>query len=167
MERNKIKILLFCLCALCNIFQISSQTESDTERLKIGGIALNAEKLIVLKKAVSGIYYQYNHTIKMEEGLQKKSDTLFLATGATQSVFVDPTYKEELEIQRKARIARSKKTKMVNPQHENLNDIAELINVNSDYKEDDPGHPVQIYKKRNTGVVSSVYNTYVENIRCD
>lgn len=167
MKTTQITIYLICLCALWNIFNVSSQTPNEKERKKIGGIALNAENLIVLEKAVSGTYYQYNHTIKTEDGLQIKSDTLFLAMGATQSVFVDPMYKEELEIQRKARIARSKKAKLVDFQQENFNDIAELININSDYKEDDPGDPVQIYKNRNTGVVSYVYNTYVENIRCD
>lgn len=105
--------------------------------------------------------------IKREGILQKKTDTLFLALGFTQSVFYDPLYKQELENQRLARISRSKKARLINPEHENLTDIVDLININSDYAEDDPGDPLQIYKNRTTGVVSSIYNSYVDNIRCN
>ena len=105
--------------------------------------------------------------IKREGILQKETDTLFLALGSTQSVFYDPLYKQELENQRLARISRSKKARLINPEHENLTDIVDLININSDYAEDDPGDPLQIYKNRTTGVVSSIYNSYVDNIRCN
>ena len=105
--------------------------------------------------------------VKNNDVFERKSDTLYLVSGLNQSVFLAPTYKEKLENQRKTRFARSKKTKLINPEHEDIGEISELINVNSDYKEDDPGDPVQIYKNRKTGIVSSVYNSYVENIRCD
>lgn len=167
MNTSQITILIILLCALCNVFNVSSQTENKTERVKIGSISLNAKNQIILEKTVLGVYYQFNYMVKSEGVLQKKTDTLFLALGVSQSVFLDPVYKEKLENQRKRRIARSKKAKLINPEYENVNDIADLININSDYKEDDPGDPVQIYKKRNTGVVSSVYNSYLENILCD
>ena len=160
-------ITLVFLCGLCAIFNASSQTDKQTERLKFGGISEEIENLIVLNEATTGLYYQLNYMIKREGILQKESDTLFLALGSTQSVFFDPIYKQELENQRQNRIARSKKAKLINPEYENLNDISELININSDYKEDHPGDPEQIYKNRTTGVISSVYNSYVDNIRCD
>ncbi len=167
MKTNQITIFFICLCALFNIFRVSSQTEDETERLKIGGIALNAENLTVLEEANIGVYYQFNYMIENGGNSQEKSDTLFLALSTNQSVFLNPIYKQELENQRLSRIARSKKAKLIDPTHDDLADIAELNIWNSDYKEDNPGNPVQIYKNRSTGLVSSVYNSYVENIRCD
>lgn len=166
----KIKLIYpLALSSLLFIGTISAQEKTDiqTERTKFGGITENTDNLIVLEKATSGLYYQYNYMIKREGILQKKTDTLFLALGFTQSVFYDPLYKQELENQRLARISRSKKARLINPEHENLTDIVDLININSDYAEDDPGDPLQIYKNRTTGVVSSIYNSYVDNIRYD
>jgi len=51
------------------------------------------------------------------------TDTLFLAIGNFHSLFLDPYYKEKLEISRKARIARSKKIGRVNMEHDNIDDI--------------------------------------------
>lgn len=167
MKTIQITILFICLCALFNIFRVSSQTKDETERLKIGGIALSAEKLTILEEANIGVYYQFNYMIENGGNSQEKSDTLFLALGTNQSVFLNPIYKQELENQRLSRIARSKKATLIDPTHDDLADIAELNIGNSDYKEDNPGNPVQIYKNRSTGVVSSVYNSYIENIRCD
>lgn len=166
---------VICVLFILHLFLYSSstvtvdenRTDKQTERLKFGGISEGIENLIVLDEATTGLYYQFDFMIKREGILQKESDTLFLALGSSQSVFFDPIYKQELENQRRNRIARSKKAKLINPEYENLNDISELININSDYKEDNPGDPEQIYKNRNSGVISSVYNSYVENIRCD
>lgn len=164
-------INLKSICLFCTLFfsfaVATSQTDTQNEVLRFGGITDNDDNLIVLDKATSGLYYQHNYMIKREGILQKETDTLFLALGSTQSVYIDPIYKQELEKQRKARISRSRKAKMIDGDHENLVDVAEFININSDYKEDDPGDPVQIYKNRSTGVVSSVYNSYVDNIICD
>ncbi|MGI6048337.1 MAG: GLPGLI family protein [Petrimonas sp.] len=159
----KVKILFALFCSFYTVLCVSAQTE----KLKYGGITWNEKDLNELEKAFSGVYYQFNYMIKREGILEKKSDTLFLASGTTQSVFLDPTYKEELENQRKSRITRSKKAKLINPEYEKINDIAELINVNSDYKEDDAGDPVQIYKNRNKGLISSVYNSYTKHIKCE
>ena len=162
-------IYSLAIASLLSIYHTSAQekTDSQAERFKYGGITENADNLNVLEKATSGLYYQHNYMIKREGILQKKTDTLFLALGFTQSVFYDPLYKQELENQRLARISRSKKARLINPEHENLTDIVDLININSDYAEDDPGDPLQIYKNRTTGVVSSIYNSYVDNIRCN
>lgn len=161
------KLIFISLFMLGIAFNVLSQTNEQTERMKFGGITDNADNLIVLDKATSSLYYQHNYMIKREGVLQKKTDTLLLASGATQSVFFDSGYKQKLENYRKERISRSKKASRVDFENENLNDIAELININSDYKEDDAGYPVQIYKDRSEGVVSSVYNSYIENIRND
>lgn len=160
---------LLALVTLLSVGSVSAQekTNIQTERTKFGGITGNTDNLIILEKATSGLYYQHSYMIKREGILQKKTDTLFLALGFTQSVFYDPLYKQELENQRLARISRSKKARLINPEHENLTDIVDLININSDYAEDDPGDPLQIYKNRTTGVVSSIYNSYVDNIRCN
>ena len=162
-------IYSLALITLLSIGSLSAQekTNIQTERTKFGGITGNTDNLIILEKATSGLYYQHSYMIKREGILQKKTDTLFLALGFTQSVFYDPLYKQELENQRLARISRSKKARLINPEHENLTDIVDLININSDYAEDDPGDPLQIYKNRTTGVVSSIYNSYVDNIRCN
>lgn len=162
-------IYSLALVTLLSVGSVSAQEKTDiqTERTKFGGITGNTDNLIMLEKSTLGLYYQYNYMIKREGILQKKTDTLFLALGFTQSVFYDPLYKQELENQRLARISRSKKARLINPEHENLTDIVDLININSDYAEDDPGDPLQIYKNRTTGVVSSIYNSYVDNIRCN
>ena len=162
-------IYSLALVTLLSVGSVSAQekTNIQTERTKFGGITGNTDNLIILEKATSGLYYQHSYMIKREGILQKKTDTLFLALGFTQSVFYDPLYKQELENQRLARISRSKKARLINPEHENLTDIVDLININSDYAEDDPGDPLQIYKNRTTGVVSSIYNSYVDNIRCN
>lgn len=162
-------IYSLAIASLLSIYHTSAQekTDSQAERFKYGGITENADNLNVLEKATSGLYYQHNYMIKREGIFQKETDTLFLALGPTQSVFYDPIYKQELEKQRKTRIARSRKASMIYGEYENLSDISDLININSDYVEDDPGDPVQIYKNRSTGVVSSVYNSYVDNIICD
>ncbi len=162
-------IYSLALVTLLSVGSVSAQekTNIQTERTKFGGITGNTDNLIILEKATSGLYYQHIYMIKREGILQKETDTLFLALGSTQSVFYDPIYKQELENQRLTRIARSKKARLINPEHENLTDIVDLININSDYAEDDPGDPLQIYKNRTTGVVSSIYNSYVDNIRCN
>lgn len=167
MNKNRFKVLIVCFSALCNVFLGLSQTEKDVERTKFGGISLKAERHLMLDKVISGVYYQFSYMVKDGALLEKKTDTLFLALGMTQSVFLDPTYKLKLENDRKDRFARSRKAKLINNEYENIDEVFELININSDYKEDDPGEPVQIYKKRDTGVVSSVYNSYSLNARCD
>ncbi|HHX67083.1 MAG TPA: hypothetical protein GX708_03380 [Gallicola sp.] len=35
--------------------------------------------------------------------------------------------------------------------------------MNSDYKEESIGEPVQIYKDRSKGIVTSIYNSFVDN----
>jgi len=156
-------LLIITLCVL----NMLSQTNEETVRIKIGGISINSENHQVLDTCQIGVYYNYTYPQKSESIIEKRSDTLFLAIGKNVSVFLDPLYKEKLEIDRKARFARSRKAKLINNEYSNINDILEVININSDYKEDDPGDPVQIYKNRNTFLVSSIYNSYVDNIQCD
>jgi len=42
-----------------------------------------------------------------------------------------------------------------------------LISINSDYQEENNGDPVQIYKDRNTGTLSSIYNAFIDNLICE
>ena len=167
MNKSQFKILIISFSTLCNVFLGLSQTEKEVERTKVGGISLKAERQLMLEKVNSGVYYQFNYMVKDGALLEKRTDTLLLALGITQSVFLDPTYKAKLESNRKARFSRSRKAKLINNEYENIDDVFELININSDYKEDNPGEPVQIYKKRDTGEVSSIYNSYSLNVRCD
>ena len=55
------------------------------------------------------------------------------------------------------------KTRLVNTEHKYLDEVLELVDASSDYKEESLGDPVQIYKNREEGVVSSVYNAFIEN----
>lgn len=167
MNTNQFKILIISFSTLCNVFFGLSQIEKGDERTKFGGISFKAERQLMLEKVNSGVYFKFNYMVENESLLEKRSDTLLLALGMTQSVFLDPTYKVKLESNRKARFARSRKAKLINNEYENIDDVFELINITSDYKEDNPGEPVQIYKKRDTGVVSSIYNSYSLNVRCD
>ena len=55
------------------------------------------------------------------------------------------------------------KTRLVNTEHKFLDEVLELVDASSDFQEESLGDPVQIYKNREEGVVSSVYNAFVEN----
>lgn len=148
---------------LVNPFLVSSQNANDT--IKIGGI-LRSGKQAVLDKANFGVLYVFEqHATKHKEPIQLK-DSLLLAVGDMHSVFLDPLYKKKLELATKGRINRARKATVVHPEHENLDEILELVNVDSDLVEEKNGWPVQIYKDRKADEVTSVFNSYVENIQC-
>ena len=138
-----------------------AQVENDT--VKFGGISYDAEKQIELEKAELGIYYQFtqNATENKKDVILK--DTLLLAIGSSQSIFLDPYYKSNLKKAVKARKERSLKTRLVNTEHEYLDEVLDLVNSSSDFQEESLGDPVQIYKNREEGVINSVYNAFVEN----
>ncbi len=162
---NKIIILIIYFTSYS--FVGFTQIEKKDSIEKIGGISINPEYQLSLEPAIFGIYYQTVY--KVTNGKQEMSlcDTMLLAVGNTQSVFLDPTYKENLERDRIIRIDRSRKAKLIDIEHESIDNIIELVNPNSDYREDDPGEPVQIYKNRKSHLVTSIYNSYVNNIRCE
>ena len=123
-----------------------AQVENDT--VKFGGISYDAEKQIELEKAELGIYYQFtqNATENKKDVILK--DTLLLAIGSSQSIFLDPYYKSNLKKAVKARKERSLKTRLVNTEHEYLDEVLDLVNSSSDFQEERRGDPVQIYKNR-------------------
>lgn len=163
MSRYFFRAFIVSVLVLFNMPDILSQP-GGADRETIGGIS---KKQILLEKATIGVYYQFTYTIKSKDLAEKKTDTLFLASGVNQSVFLDRYYSERLEKDRKNRILRSKGVKFINNKYENLDEVIELINTRLDYKEDDPGDPGQIFKDRNKNTVTSIYNSYLYNIRCD
>jgi len=72
---------------LCNFFGASSQNDNKVERARIGGISFDEKQQLLFEKANIGVYYQFQYFIKNESVLEKRTDTLLLASGATQSVF--------------------------------------------------------------------------------
>lgn len=140
---------------------VSSQNANHT--INIGGINLKADEQIVLENADLGVYYQFTQIATENEKPVKITDTLLLAIGNSQSIFLDPYYKTNLRKAAKARRERSLKTRLVNTEHEYLDEVLELVDATSDYQEESLGEPVQIYKNRDKGVVNSVYNSFVEN----
>lgn len=166
MNKGGSKITTVLLVLLCNIIQCIAQDEIGG-RMSFGGISLESDRKITLEKATSGIHYQFSQTVNIDYQTEVKIDTMFLAFGATRSVYLDRGYKFNLENERKSRFARAKKSKMIDNSYENIAGVLDLISINSDYKEDDPGDSIQIFKNRSTGIVSSVYNSYSINVRCD
>jgi hypothetical protein len=93
---KKVTALLLTI-TLC-VLNVLSQTNEETVRIKIGGISINSENHQVLDTCQIGVYYNYTYPQKSESIIEKSSDTLFLAIGNNVSVFLDPLYKEKLEI---------------------------------------------------------------------
>ena len=143
-----------------------SQTTRDSIA-SFGGIKLKDSQQQTIDDALFGVYYHFGQKAFEGDKTMKVADTLFLAIGNYHSLFLDPYYKEKLEVSRRARIARSRKIGRTNMEHNNIDDIVHLIGINSDYREENNGDPVQIYKNRNTGAVSSVYNAFVDNLICE
>jgi GLPGLI family protein len=153
--------VVFCYC------QVGFSQITSDKTLSFGGIKLKPDQQQTIDDALFGAYYQFRQKASEGDKTIIVTDTLFLAIGSSHSLFLDPYYKEKLETSRLARIARSRKIGRVNMEHNNVNDIAHLIGVNSDYKEENNGDPVQIYKNRNAGTVSSVYNAFADNLICE
>ena len=151
-------IMIYC----CGVL---SQIKND-RIVRFGGIILNTDRQQTEDNALFGVLYQFTQKAFEYSKAIIVTDTLLLVTGNSHSIFLDPFYKERLEISRKVRIERSKKVGRANIEHENVDEIADLIGVNSDYREENNGDPVQIYKDRSTGIVSSVYNAFVDNLIC-
>lgn len=59
------------------------------------------------------------------------------------------------------------KTGKAETSHRWVDEVIEYIGVTSDYKEENNGDPVQIYKNRKTQTVTSIYNAFVDNIMCE
>ncbi len=154
-------IVVFCYCQM-GVSQITNDSA-----LSFGGIKQKPDQQQAIDDALFGVYYQFVQKACEGDKIVTVTDTLFLIVGSSHSLFLDPYYKEKLETSRLARIALSRKIGRVNMEHDNVDDIAHLIGINSDYHEENNGEPVQIYKNRNTGMVSSVYNAFVDNLQCE
>ncbi|MGV8963515.1 MAG: GLPGLI family protein [Candidatus Saccharimonadaceae bacterium] len=152
---------LFTGIILACPFLMSSQIANDT--INIGGLKTKVEEQVILEKANLGVYYQFTQKATENDKPVILKDTLLLVIGNSQSLFLDPYYKTNLLKAAKERRTRSMKTRLVNTEHEYLDEVLELVDASSDYKEESLGEPVQIYKNREEGVVSSVYNAFVEN----
>ncbi|WP_018359172.1 GLPGLI family protein [Porphyromonas levii] len=159
-----IRTFLLVVAMIC-FTTVSAQ--DTTERTTYGGITFDEKYQKVLDQANVGITYKYTFAISKDDGtISSLRDTLLLAIGDTYSVFFNPMHRELMESQRQGRIARSRKA-TAHAIEDDLNSIVGLIKENSDYSEDDPGDPVQVFKNRSTGEVSSVYNSYIANVRHD
>lgn len=156
-----ISLLVLCYC-LAGVSQISK-----VPMTRVGGIKLKPDQQQTIDNALFGVYYQFVQKASEYNKAVVVTDTLLLAIGNSHSIFLGPYYKERLEISRKARIERSIKIRRVNIEHESVDEIVHLIGINSDYQAENNGDPVQIYKNRNAGTVSSVYNAFVDNLICE
>lgn len=157
------KSLLTAIILVCPLW-LFSQTANDT--VKFGGLEYD-DKQAVLENADLGVYYQFTQEATENEKTITISDTLLLVIGNSQSLFFDKYYKTNLLKAAKERRTRSMKTRLVNTEHEYLDEVLELVDATSDYQEETLGEPVQIYKNRKEGTVSSVYNSFVENFITD
>ncbi len=158
------KIFLFALL-LANGLLLQAQT-NDSLLQKIGGITFKDQ--VKLDTAQIGVMYQFSQQATNKE--QQKimlTDTLLLAVGNNYSIFLDPNYKHNLEVSRQARKSRSIQAKRVNMRFdkETIEDFVDLQHTSSDYKVEDNGNPVQIYKNRETEEIISVYNKFVDNLK--
>lgn len=142
-------------------FLLAAQNPSDT--LKIGGIIIKPNQQELVEKANLGIYYQFTQKATNSGKPIIITDTLLLAIGNSTSIFLDPYYKDNLEKTRKERISRSLKAQFIRNDYSNFEDVAELVSMKSDYKEESIGDPMQIYKDRSKGIITSIYNSFVDN----
>ncbi|MDD2436077.1 MAG: GLPGLI family protein [Massilibacteroides sp.] len=142
-------------------FLLAAQNPSDT--LKIGGIIIKPNQQELVEKANLGIYYQFTQKATNSGKPIIVTDTLLLAIGNSTSIFLDPYYKDNLEKTRKERISRSLKAQFIRNDYSNFEDVAELVSMKSDYKEESIGDPMQIYKDRSKGIITSIYNSFVDN----
>lgn len=159
--RNVFKGVLLCCVTFFLVLFCNAQTANDSI-VKIGGLS---DDQVVMEKANIGVYFQFVHKVKKNKEDLVLTDTLLLVTGNTQSIFLDPYYRENQQKAIRDRRVRSRKATRVNFEHKNLSEIAGLLNDKSDYQEESNGDPTQIYKNRPDKTVSSVYNTFVENYR--
>lgn len=157
-------ILSIYLSIFCFLFSSSILSQVKKDNLFLGGISTKPENQLILEKAIMGVQYQFCQQAMENKKIITLCDTLLLAAGNTHSLFLDAQYKTELEKARKERIRRSVKAGKANTTYQDVNDIVELINATSDYKEESLGNPVQIYKNRTKKTVTSVFNTFVENV---
>lgn len=169
MEKNKIIFLLLLIVTLAGTTKVNSQNLESTQRSTIGGIDFDKENVDVIEKADLEIYYQFKYPIVFKDRRETKTDTLMLAIGATKSICLDPLFKQKMESQRLDRIRRSKKASMIDPSHDedDITTLKEMISEKSEYQEYDPGDPLQIYKDRSEGKIISVYNSYIDNLKCE
>ena len=157
----KIRVLFITLAIIFYTTPFVAHNTNDT--IRMGGIKLNPNQQELVEKANLGVYYLFTQKATDAGKPIIITDTLLLSIGSSQSVFLDPYYKDNLEAARKARISRSLKTKKVETKYEWVEDVLDYINATSDYKEENIGEPVQIYKNRPNGSVTSVYNAFVDN----
>lgn len=156
---------IFCIVSL--LFCITAGAQDVAESLKFGGITLDENYQKVLDQAKVGVTYKYTFAINKEDGSAGLlTDTLLLAIGDTYSVFLNVKHRDLLWSQAHRRMARQRGVKF-NEIVDDFNSVVELINENSNYTEDDPGDPVQIFKNRSTGDVTSIYSSFLANIRHD
>lgn len=159
--KNSYIRIVFLSIILLIPFLTFGNTRIDS--IKIGGIKLKPDQQELLENANLGIYYLFTQKATDLGKPVIVNDTLLLAIGNTTSVFLDPYYKYNLEVARKARISRSLKTRKVETTHEWVDDLIDYINATSDYAEENIGDPLQIYKDRSKGTINSVYNAFVDN----
>lgn len=152
-----------CLFISFLLFPLISLAQNGTDTVRIGGIKFKPGQQELVEKANIGVYYQFTQKATNLGKPVIVNDTLLLAIGNSTSVFLDSYYKDNLEVARKARISRSLKTRKVETTHEWVDDVLDYINATSDYVEENIGDPVQIYKNRPAGTVTSVYNAFVDN----
>lgn len=157
-----------CLISILSGGFAQSFTQTPPElTTKLGSIKFETEEQQVIDKATLGVYYQFVQNIENDNKLLIITDTLLLPTGKSYSLFLDPYYKDQLELSRKQRIDQSKKYGRANFQNENIDDIADLINPGSNYQEEHNGNPTQIYKSLMSGEITSVYNAFADNLICE
>lgn len=159
------KTIVFSFCMLLSQLFLGQTHSWNTSNKRIGGISFNEQR--VLDKANVGVLYQFTQSaVKDNESVFIK-DTLLLAIGNNYSIFLDPYYKENLEQSRLQRKSRSRKATRVHIETDDqkMDEKIELVNQMSDYKEENNGYPVQIYKQKSNNEITSVFNAYVENIQ--
>ena len=161
-------IYLLALGILFGVNGMAQTLKTDSINI-IGGISMNVDNQIILEDAQYGIYYKFDYKVSDNKKEINLCDTLYLACGRMQSVFLDPLYKENMELNRKDRIKIStrKNFKTISFDHQNLDEIADFVDINSDYKEYSAGDPIQIYKDKTKRMITSVYNSYSNNVRCE
>ncbi len=149
------RIILTGILLLCMPVLAYSQSIEDSVTIRIGGIKKNHKDQTEIEKATTGIYYRFTQKVYKEKDLTTLSDTFLLATGNSQSVFLDPYFKDNMQRWFKANMNQARKANKPSVFEESLEDIIDLRNAGTDHVVGNNGEAVQIYKNRTSLSVTS------------
>lgn len=152
MKKNHIVLLLLSVF----VSQVMmGQAISQNDTLYFGGVSKKQDSRVAVSSVQLGIYYQFKQQAMHDDELVTLTDTMLLVSGASASLYFDPSYRDNLFAwQSNSRsIARKAKGGQTN---ETAEEIMEMMNSAQETMDGTIGDPVHIYKDRRSKAITSV-----------